>query len=188
MTSHYVDIRAIGDPETSAVEVLSIVFDKLHLALVKQRIADIGVSFPGYSLNPRSLGVVVRLHGTQAQLQAFVQHDWLKGLRSHVQLTDVMPVPTGATYRTVQRKQFKTNADRLRRRRMKRKGETQEQAAKAIPSTVERKPDLPYLHALSRSTQQPYHLFIALGPLQNKPITGTFNSHGLSGTSTIPWF
>ena len=154
MTSHYVDIRVVADPETSAVEILSIAFDKLHLALVEQRISDIGLSFPGYSLNPRSLGVVLRLHGSQSALQDFLKLSWLNGLRGHVRLSEVLPVPAYAAYRVVQRKQFKTNVDRLRRRRSKRKGETPEQAAKAIPSTVERKPDLPFVHAQSRSTKQ----------------------------------
>jgi len=188
MTSHYIDIRVIPDPETSASQLLGALHDRLHLALVQQRLDTIGVSFPGYSMAPRSMGHVLRLHGDGAGLQHLLQTDWLKGLRDHVRMSEVLQAPEGAAQCTVQRRQFKTSADRLRRRRMKRKGETAQQAQAAIPSTVERQPDLPYLHLRSRSTGQPYCLFIAMGPKRSTAVAGTFNSHGLSGQTTIPWF
>ncbi len=188
MTSHHVDIRVVPDPETTASQLVDALYDRLHLALVKQRRDDIGISFPGYATTPRSLGNVLRLHGSEQALRDFLQEDWLKGVRDHVRLSDIAPVPAGALQRTVQRRQFKTNADRLRRRRMRRKGETEQQALEAIPQTVERRPNLPYLHLRSRSTGQPFCLFIAMGPLTAAPNPGPFNSHGLSGTSTIPWF
>jgi CRISPR-associated endonuclease Csy4 len=189
MTSHYLDIRVVPDPETTAPQLLDALYDRLHLALVQQRRNDLGVSFPGYSRTPRSLGTVLRLHGQADTLHQFSQQDWLKGLRGHVRLSEITPVPDDASHRCVHRRQFKTSAERLRRRRMRRKGETAEQAQQAIPQTVERRPDLPYLHLRSRSTGQPsFCLFIALGPLQQAATAGTFNSHGLSSTSTIPWF
>src|SRR5690606_14782782 len=101
---------------------------------------------------------------------------------------DVSPVPSVAGHRIVSRKQFKTNVDRLRRRRMRRKGETLEQAKVAIPSVVERRPDLPYVHLKSRSTLQSFCLFIDLGPLREVATEGTFNTYGLGGDTTIPWF
>lgn len=188
MTSHHVDIQVVPDPETTAPQLLGVLYDRLHLALVQQRIEDIGVSFPGYSTTPRTLGTVLRLHGSEVTLRRFLQEDWLKGLRDHVRLAGINTVPEGAPQRTVYRRQFKTNAERLRRRRMLRKGETEQQAQQAIPQSVERRPNLPYLHLRSRSTGQPFCLFVALGPLANTPTPGTFNSHGLSSTSTIPWF
>lgn len=188
MTSHHVDIRVVPDPETNASQLLGALYDRLHLALVQQRVQDIGVSFPGYSTVPRTLGTVLRLHGGEAGLRRFLQEDWLRGLRDHVRLTDITPAPEGALQRTVQRRQFKTSVERMRRRRMRRKGETAQQAQQAIPATVERQPNLPYLHLRSRSTGQPFCLFIALGPLLESPAPGPFNSHGLSGSSTVPWF
>lgn len=189
MTSHYLDIRVVPDPETTAPQLLDALYDRLHLALVQQRRNDLGVSFPGYSITPRAMGTVLRLHGQADTLHQFMRQDWLKGLRGHVRLSEVTPVPDGANHRCVHRRQFKTSAERLRRRRMRRKGETAEQAQQAIPLTVERRPDLPYLHLRSRSTGQPsFCLFVALGPLQQTATTGMFNSHGLSSSSTIPWF
>lgn len=188
MTTHYLDLTVIPDPETSAPELLGALFGRLHQALVQLRADDIGASFPRYSRNPRGLGNILRLHGTETALQGLMVTDWLKGVRDHVRMTEISPVPDSAEYRTVTRKQFKTSADRLRRRRMKRKGETEEQATLAIPATMERKPDLPFIHLRSRSTMQGFHLFIALGDSQSKPVIGPFNTYGLGGNATIPWF
>lgn len=188
MTTHYIDLKVIPDPESGPTQLLGSLYDHLHLALVQQHRNDIGISFPGYTLNPRTTGTTLRLHGSSTALQQLLDTDWLKGMRDHVRSTEITAAPTDAPHRTVQRKQFKTSAERLRRRRMRRKGETEEQAKAAIPSSMERRPTLPYLHLHSRSTQQPFCLFIALGPLQTEGTPGNFNSHGLSDTTTIPWF
>ena len=188
MTSHYLDIRVLPDPETGPAQLLGALYDRLHLTLVQQALDNIGVSFPDYSLNPRAIGNRLRLHGGEQGLLQFLKTDWLKGMRDHVRFSEIAEVPADARHRTIQRRQYKTSAERLRRRRMKRKGETAEQARAAIPHTIERRPDLPYLHLHSRSTGQPFHLFVALGPLQEKQQAGSFNSHGLSASTTIPWF
>ncbi|HEU0198531.1 MAG TPA: type I-F CRISPR-associated endoribonuclease Cas6/Csy4 [Nevskiaceae bacterium] len=188
MTTHYVDIRIAPDPESSPTQLLGALYDHLHLALVRQRRDTVGVSFPGYSLSPRTLGTTLRLHGSETDLQQLLATDWLKGMRDHARVNDVAEVPADALHRTVRRKQFKTSAERLRRRRMRRKGETEEQAKAAIPSSMEHRPDLPYIHLHSQSTRQPFCLFIALGPLQDHATQGRFNGYGLGGTTTIPWF
>jgi len=188
MTTHYFDLTVIPDPETTAPQLLGTLFGRLHQALALSRTDDIGVSFPRYSKNPRSIGNILRLHGTDAGLQRLMSADWLKGVRDHVRMTEISPVPGTCEHRTVTRKQYKTSAARLRRRRMKRKGESAEEAAQAIPSTVERKPDLPYIHLRSHSTGQSFHLFIVLGPAQLSPVTGLYNTYGFGGRATIPWF
>lgn len=188
MTTHYIDLRALPDPETGETALLGALHDRLHLALVRHRRDDIGVSFPHYSLDPRTLGPVLRLHGQADALNGLMGTDWLGGMRDHVRFGEIAPVPATATHRTVQRRQFKTSVDRLRRRRMHRKGETAEQAANAIPATAQQQPDLPYVHRRSKSTARSFCLFIALGPVQERAVPGPFNSHGLSATTTVPWF
>jgi CRISPR-associated endonuclease Csy4 len=188
MTTHYVDLKVVPDPESGPTQLLGALYDHLHLALVQQRWDTIGISFPDYSLSPRTLGTTLRLHGRQTDLQQLLAADWLKGMRDHVRIKEVTAAPADALHRTVQRKQFKTSAERLRRRRMRRKGETEEQAKTAIPSSMEHRPDLPYIHLHSRSTRQPFCLFIALGPPQPTATPGAFNSHGLGNPATIPWF
>lgn len=188
MTTHYIDVTVVPDPESGTPQLLGALYNRLHLALVQQGMDSIGVSFPGYSMAPRSLGSKLRLHGTDASLRKLFSIDWLKGMRDHVRMTDVAPAPANAPHRAVQRKQFKTSVERLRRRRMKRKGETVEQVQAAIPSSVERTPNLPYVHIRSRSTAQPFCLFIALGPLGPAAVPGHFNRYGLGNPATVPWF
>jgi len=188
MTSHYLDLTVIPDAETSAPQLLGALYDRLHLSLVQQRINSIGVSFPGYSISPRALGNTLRLHADESALQQLLRTEWLQGFTDYLRQAMPAPVPRGAGHRVVQRRQFKTSAERLRRRRMHRKGETAAQAAQAIPDSVERRPPLPYAHLRSRSSGQPYCLFVALGPLTTSAVPGPFNSFGLGGPATVPWF
>lgn len=188
MTTHYIDIALLPDPEFSHAHLLGALVSKLHRALVQLKTSDIGISFPHYSLRPRSLGEVLRLHGTEAALQRLMELPWLQGMRDHVQLAALLPAPPDAPRWQVQRRQFKTSVDRLRRRRMRRKNETLEQAAVAIPDSVERSPQLPFVQLRSTSTGQPFCLFVDQGPAQSNAAPDRFNTYGLSLGSTIPWF
>ena len=188
MTTHYVDLTVAPDAETGVPPLLGALYDRLHRALVQQRIDCVGVSFPQYSVIPRNLGDTLRLHGDEARLRELMAVDWMRNVRDHVRIADLARVPDDAAHRVVSRKQFKSNVERLRRRRMKRKGETAEQAARAIPDYVAEQPHLPYVHLRSQSTGQPFCLFIAMGPLQAAPLPGRFNSYGLGEGATVPWF
>ena len=188
MTTHYIDVTLLPDPEFSHAHLLGALMTKLHRALAQLQADDIGISFPHYSLQPRSLGGLLRLHGSPAALQRLMAQPWLQGMRDHVRITAPASAPPDAPHRAMRRRHFKTNAERLRRRRMKRKGETPEQAATAIPDSVERNAALPYAQLRSASTGQPFCLFIAQGPEQTNATPGSFNTYGLSTTATVPWF
>lgn len=191
MTTHYIDITLLPDPEFSQAHLLGALVAKLHRALVQGQHTDIGVSYPQHISQPlarRTLGTVLRLHGTSEVLQRLMARDWLKGMRDHTRVTALRPVPTDALHRTVRRRQFKTNADRLRRRRMLRKNETAEQAAAAIPDSAERRPDLPFVQLRSSSTGQPFCLCVEHGPLLPQHVSGAFNAYGLAHEATVPWF
>lgn len=191
MTTHYIDITLLPDPEFSHAHLLGALVAKLHRALVQLGTEDIGVSFPQHAnapLSKRTLGAVLRLHGTPTALQRLTALPWLQGMRDHTKVSALNPVPPHAQHRTVRRRQFKTNAERLRRRRMQRKSETAEQAAEAIPDSVERKPNLPYVQLRSSSTGQPFSLFVEHGPLEPAAAVGCFNAYGLSSGATVPWF
>ena len=191
MTTHYIDITVLPDPEFSHAHLLGALFSKLHRALVARAAGDIGVSFPRHVEAPssqRTLGNVLRLHGSKDALQGLMAQPWLQGARDYVQVSPLALAPSDAPHRVVQRRQFKTNAERLRRRRMQRKGETAEQATAAIPDVVERRPDLPFLQLRSSSTGQPFCLCVEHGPLQLQPVAGVFNAYGLGQEATVPWF
>ena len=110
MTTHYIDITLLPDPEFSHAHLLG-ALAKLHRALVQLQSASIGVSFPQYRLRPRTMGSVLRLHGDPDALQGLMALAWLQGMRDHVRLTDLAPAPSGAPRYVVQRRQFKTSAN-----------------------------------------------------------------------------
>ncbi|GAB7263266.1 type I-F CRISPR-associated endoribonuclease Cas6/Csy4 [Dickeya ananatis] len=182
---HYIEIRVLPDLEFSAVQLLSALFAKLHRALGQQATGTIGVSFPDVG---KTLGERLRLHGSEQALTALEQTGWRTGLRDYSTITEAQPVPTGAQYRTVRRVQVKSNAERLRRRAVSKGRMTADEAAARIPYAVEKRTSLPYLPLRSLSSGQTFLLFIEHGPLQDKPVIGTFSSYGLSATATIPWF
>ena len=191
MTTHYIDITLLPDPEFSHAHLLGALVTKLHRTLVQRGAGDIGMSFPRHVSTPlskRTLGAILRLHGTQLALDELMALQWLKGMRDHVELAPLTAAPPEAPHRLVLRRQFKTSAERLRRRRMQRKGETAEQATAAIPDSVERSPELPYAQLRSSSTGQPFCLFIAHGPSLVTALTGRFNTYGLGPHASIPWF
>jgi len=142
MLTHYIDFTVIADEETSVPQVFGVLYEKLHLALVKNRNENIGISFPQYRMTAKWLGSVLRLHGAQPDLDAFMASDWLKGVGDCVYISDIDAVPEGTMHRVFHRKQFKTNVDRLRRRRMRRKNEPAAQAMEAIPNTVKQSSNL----------------------------------------------
>jgi CRISPR-associated endonuclease Csy4 len=185
---HYLEIRLLPDPEFGAPMLMSALYSKLHRALVSLQSKRIGVSFPEYSRKPKTIGSVLRVHGDENALRHLQETNWLKGMRDHIQESPIQPVPANAQHILVLRRQYKTNAERLRRRRMKRKGESYEQARQAIPDAVERKPDLPFLHLRSQSTGQAFHLFVDQGPPGDERVGGDFNTYGLSSGATVPFF
>ncbi|MDQ1091385.1 CRISPR-associated endoribonuclease Cas6/Csy4 subtype I-F [Xanthomonas sacchari] len=72
---------------------------------------------------------------------------------------------------------------------MRRHGLSADAAAERIPDTAAERLRLPFVVLGSRSTgQAAFPLFVRHGPLLQEPVPGTFNTYGLSGGATIPWF
>jgi CRISPR-associated endonuclease Csy4 len=142
---------------------------------VQGQTTDIGVSFPQHVISRCQSAPWARAAPARhaRALQRLMAQPWLKGMRDHTcKWAICCPVPANAQHRTVRRRQFKTNAERLRRRRMQRKGETAEQAAAAIPDTVERRPELPFVQLRSSSTGQSFCLCVEHGPTASQPASG----------------
>lgn len=184
----YLDVTILKDQEFPVPQLLSVLYSKLHTALVAQQTTRIGVSFPGMSASPPSLGNRMRLHGTEADLHDLMKVAWLSGMRDHIAVSDMESVPADAKHRRVKRIQVKSNAERLRRRLMRRHGLDETQARERIPDSAARHLKLPFLHLNSTSTGQRFRLFLEHGPVQDIPRPGVFNAYGLSNTATVPWF
>lgn len=188
MTTHYIDFQLRPDPDFPAGQLMGALFSKLHRQLVELGNTTIGVSFPEHSIKPRAIGQLLRLHGNPADLEAVTAAQWLGGMREFTCITDIAAAPEETSHRTVRRRQFKTNAERLRRRRMRRHGESEAEVLQRIPDSVEQSITLPFVQVRSTSTGQRFSLFIEHGPEQDTAQPGTFNSYGLSRTATVPWF
>ena len=186
--NHYVDIDVRPDPDFPATQLMSALYGRLHRALAGAGSTEVGVSFPQMGSDARHLGCRLRLHGTSEALATLLASDWIKGMRDHVDMTPVQPVPAQITHRKVYRVQTKSSPERLRRRFMRRHNVSEQEAQARIPDDVARYARWPSVDLRSASTSKNFKLFIAHGPEQTEPQAGSFSAYGLSQGSTIPWF
>ncbi|GAP37740.1 type I-F CRISPR-associated endoribonuclease Cas6/Csy4 [Piscinibacter sakaiensis] len=185
----YTELRLRPQPEMSVHHLMSAVFGRLHLALVRSERQDIGVSFPEHGDRPPGLGAIMRLHGRREALDSLEATGWTKFVRDYAQTRPVADVPEGCMHRVVSRVQAKSGVDRLRRRAMRRHDIDATEAARRIPVEAAEQLALPFMILGSRSTGQPsFPLFIRHGPLLSDSRSGTFSTYGLSAEATIPWF
>lgn len=188
MTTHYVDVVVAVDAEIPVHCVMGAVYGRLHAAIARTGTTAVGVSFPGYSRALRSVGRVLRLHGSEAELKALLASPWLGATLDNVRVGDVSPVPPEARHVVFRRRQFKTGRERLVRRRMKRHHESAEAAAAAIGRAAVPRPSLPYVNLRSHSTGQRFALFVEMGGVIDTATPGPFNGYGLGRVATVPWF
>ena len=185
---HYVEFRLLSDPEFQASVLMNVLFAKLHRVLVELDSRELAVSFPRFRKKPPSPGDYLRVHGSAENLERLMATNWLTGMRDHLQVKPIESVPVHTLHRRVRRVQPKSNVERLRRRYMRRHGVTKEEVARRIPDTAEQRVHLPFLQIRSLSTGQHFCLFLEHSTTQEQPISGEFNSYGLSLTATVPWF
>jgi len=185
---HYLEIKLLPDPEFVPTVLMNALFGKLHRALVELKNTDLGISFPDVQPERPALGERLRLHGSAGHLERLMALDWLTGMHDHVAVGAPKPVPDNVNHRTVRRVQTKSNPERLRRRLIKRKGISAEEARRAIPDSKAKQLKLPFVTVKSRSTGQDFRLFIDHQPPGKEPVKGQFSRYGLSPTATVPWF
>lgn len=186
--THYQDIHVLPDAEIGASVLMSALFFRLHMALVTLRSDALGISFPEFSAD-RTLGTCLRLHGTSENLHGLERLNWTERLVSYVHKESVTPVPEHIEgYRVVRRKQVKSSPERLRRRYARRHGLSEEEVDYIFPESIAQTTTLPFVSLKSKSTGQPFRLFIEHSPLGKEATGGVFSTYGLSRTATVPWF
>ncbi|MDT8893133.1 type I-F CRISPR-associated endoribonuclease Cas6/Csy4 [Halomonas sp. I1] len=187
---HYLDIRLRPDPEFPAAMLMNALYSKLHRALYDLQADDIGVSLPDHKtgVRARTPGGRLRLHAQQSRLEELMALSWLAGMRDHVALSDIAPIPEEASHRCVVRRQFNTGGPSRVKRYARRHDISEEEARQCMSAPAERKISLPFVQVNSRSSGQRFALFIEHGNLQAEPTTGRFNHYGLSREATVPWF
>ncbi|MCL1090929.1 type I-F CRISPR-associated endoribonuclease Cas6/Csy4 [Shewanella profunda] len=133
---HYLDIKLVEDPEFSAPILMNALFSKLHRALVEVSQGDIAISFP--TLSGKNLGKQLRIHGCYEALTRLEQLPWRKGLSDYTQVSDISVVPITNQHCLVSRLHAQSNIDSLRRRAMKRRSISYEEACLLrMPFTAE---------------------------------------------------
>jgi len=204
--NYYIEVTLLSNEEIPLHFIWQKVYQQLHLALAKNKISEhesaIGISFPKYGDEPFPLGDKLRLFAqTEEQLQKFDVGKWLNCLTDYTHYTSIREVPSGVdAFVCFKRKQFKTNVERLARRRVKRKEETFEQAMKHFDDFKDQESKLPFVYMTSLSTgkdtvppeRKKFRLFIEKVDAE-KAQAGTFNCYGLSSRdsdkqATVPWF
>ncbi|MBE0380308.1 MULTISPECIES: type I-F CRISPR-associated endoribonuclease Cas6/Csy4 [Pseudoalteromonas] len=181
----YCEIKVLPDPEASEPVLVNNLMSKFHRILVKLQMTDIGVSFPNYA---ETLGNTVRFHCNEQSLNKLLQTNWLKGLRDYCEVSSILPIPSNVQFCIVSRVQAKSVFNK-RKRSVAKGWLTEDEAAVKVGDTQQKRLKLPFLLINSSSTQQNnVKLFINHGELQQTPISGEFNSYGLSKTATVPWF
>lgn len=179
---HYIDLKIILDPCISESHVMNKLFSRLHIALVEQGTSEVGVSFPQAK---KTLGSHLRLHGSKSLLEQLMSVAWIGKLEEYLSISLIKKIPSFAEPYIVKRIQTKSNAERMRRRSVKKGWLTQEEANQTINREV--KSTLPYVEIQSHSTGKTFKLFVEQ-KLQNKWKPGKFSYYGLSNSTTIPWF
>lgn len=164
---------------------MSALFSKLHRGLVDAGQGEIGVSFPQIQKTP---GEILRLHGSDAALQRLMNHSWLNGMRDHIAVTEIQPVPSAVSYAAFGRYQPSNSADRKRRRSVRKGWLSEEEALQRIPDQQPEKVTLPYLMLRSNTNRHSFRLYIQRSALSATPVNGRFNQYGMSSTATVPVF
>lgn len=182
--THYDDILLLPDPEFPATVLMNAVFAKLHKALHDSGSSTIGVSFPHSN---RTLGDVLRLHGSDSDLQQLRQRHWLGGMSGYCQFSAIRPVPDDAKHRKVSRRQ--ANMSQAKLKRLQRRGSISDGEAEQYRiKMASQRLTGPYLELQSVSNGQKHRRYLEFGPLQDDPIRGEFDHFGLSRGGTVPWF
>lgn len=188
---HYLDIKLLPDPEFEEQVLLNALFSKFHRGMSQTVAGAVGVSFPAVGKRPDGqiwLGGCMRLHGSAKSLDKLMSAGWMKGMRDYTQVSDIQAVPANCQYRTVRRVQAKS-AWNKRKRSIAKGWLTEEEAQAKIPDSQQKKlKHLPFIQIKSLSNGNPMRIYIEHGVLEDEPVTGVFNSYGLSATVAIPWF
>jgi CRISPR-associated endonuclease Csy4 len=191
--NYFQDITLLPDAEISQYFLWHKVFQQIHLALAQSKSENsqslIGVNFPGYAANKKSLGIKLRLIAENAELiKKMNSEKWLNRLRDYVHIRSIRPVPGEISgYACFINVKPKSNKERLARRRAKRKGVSFEKALAHYDNFDEQRCQLPYIKMVSKSNEQHFRMFIKKQEME-LPQAGLFSCYGLSNTTTVPLF
>lgn len=181
---NYIEITLRPDAEMPLNWLMNAIYTKFHKALHDLGSTSIGISFPKCKV---TLGNTLRIHGSDKNLSALHQQDWLGGMKGYCKVSDITAVPESVKHCTISRKQTTMSGSKLRR--LIKRGTISEEEAKQYRAKMFSKGlDNPYLELQSASNSHRHRRYIEFGELLDHPVIGEFDSFGLSKTATVPWF
>ena len=180
---YYQQFTLLPDPEFPETLLISALIAKLHRALHELGEGEVGVSFP--NLN-KTLGSILRLHGTRDALERLDGSNWFKGMRDHLDISKIESVPEIKEWCQVKRRQPILSAAKVRRN-IKRETYSEMEAEVIWANSTNKALKGPYAQLRSGSSGQTFRLYIEQLRRQNE-VLGRFNSYGLSREATVPWF
>lgn len=192
--NHYIEITLRPDAEVGLGFIWQKVYQQIHLALVEVKDADekvnVGVSLPKYGSKTFPLGDTVRLFGNMPEdLKALRLDHWLGRLSDYVAMTGIREVPQHIeNHVCFRRKQPKMDFMKRVEKQAKRHGVSIEAALEHFSNYA--KDDqltLPFVSVYSQTSKQHFPLFIEKNATPS-PVTGKFDTYGLSKEATVPWF
>jgi CRISPR-associated endonuclease Csy4 len=191
---YYQDLILLANQEVSTNFLMSKVISVLHLVLVEDEhntgSVNIGIAFPRYSKEKRTLGRIVRLFAYHPDILSNLSSEArLSRLDDYIQKGEILPVPdTVQEFVQYQRVQFKENKERLVRRYAQRHQIDINQARKKYSSYINPVNNIPYVTLNSHSTSQRFNLYVD-EVLQDKNTESLgFNSYGLTKFGALPYF
>lgn len=189
MHTHYFELRAIPQIEITEVQVINQVMQKLHHVLVNFQ-GNIGISFPCYNVR-RTLGGIIRIFGTETQLQEFKSAlQQQAAIADYVLILPIIAIPADVKgYLRLNRVNPKgQSALRRAEKRLTAQGKwSSDVQQKMIEKWGSINLTYPHLHIDSQSTGQRFIMWLKQESVA-EPVEGTFNSYGLSKIATVPDF
>ncbi len=180
----YIDIILSPDAEMPLNRLLNALYTKFHKALCDLNSKNIGISFPYYKA---TLGNLLRIHGSASDLEKLQQANWIGGMSGYCSISDILSVPDGSKFRTVSRKQTTMSQSKLNRL-LKRGSITEDEVKNYKAKMFTKGLDNPYLELQSGSNGHRHRRYIQFGDIVDTPVSGEFDTFGLSKTATVPWF
>lgn len=189
MHTHYFELRAIPQIEIAEVQVINQVMQKLHQVLVNFQ-GNIGISFPCYNVR-RTLGGIIRIFGTETQLQEFKSTlQQQAAIADYVLILPITAIPAEVKgyLRLIRVNPKGQSALRRAEKRLTAQGKwSSDVQQKMIEKWGSVNLTYPHLHFYSQSTEQRFILWIKQEK-SSTAVEGVFNSYGLSKTATVPDF
>jgi CRISPR-associated endonuclease Csy4 len=189
----YIDITLIPGSDIGRYFLWEKVYKQIHLRLADIKMPNglsaIGIAFPEYDTEQHELGVKLRLFAQDNDiLENFNAKKCLKNLTDYTHITSIRSIPSKIKgYVRYKRQQFKSNTERLARRKARREEIKFEQALEQLKDRKESFTKAPYIRTSSISSGQNFRIFILKEQISEQ-IQDGFNCYGLSATSTVPDF